>query len=77
MKKFGITFMALGIIVMIVGCLIWPNLNHSNAVDSHSWTIYINGYKSFRWPVFLGGIIFVIGALDAVTWNTPKGRRMP
>jgi hypothetical protein len=76
MKKFGISFMAIGIIVMIVGYFIWPNLSHVNAVDSNSWTININGYKSFRWPIFLGGIIFMIGALDACTWNASKGKRI-
>ncbi len=75
MKKFGITFMALGIIVMVVGALIWPHLNYVNIVDSNAWTININGYKSFRWPVFIGGIIFIIGALDSTTWNQAKGRR--
>ena len=75
MKKFGYSFMALGLIIMIIGLLIWPHLSHVNIVDSNPWTIYINGYKSFRWPVFIGGVIFVIGALDSTTWNTPKGRR--
>jgi hypothetical protein len=75
MKKFSYTFMAIGLILMIVGSLIWPHLNHVNMVDSNPWTIYINGYKSFRWPIFLGGVIFIIGIMDMTTWDTPKGRR--
>jgi len=75
MKKFGITFMTIGVILMIIGILIWPHLNHVNIVDSDSTTIYINGYKSFRWPIFVGGVIFMIGVLDAITWNTPRGKR--
>lgn len=75
MKKFGISFMIAGAVIMIIGLLIWPNLNHVNMVDSNTWTININGIRSFRWPVFIGGIIFVIGAMDITTWDVPKGKR--
>ncbi len=75
MKRVSIFFMVTGIVFMIVGCLIWPHLNASNAVDSDSGTVYINGIKSFRWPVFTGGIFFLIGLFTTTVWNVPPGRR--
>jgi hypothetical protein len=46
MRKFSFVLMALGVIIIIIGLLTFTNLNTVNAVDSHRWTIYINGMKS-------------------------------
>jgi uncharacterized membrane protein len=53
--------MSLGTILMIAGCLIFRNLNHMNAVDSHNWTINVNGILSFPWLTYSGFIIFMVG----------------
>jgi hypothetical protein len=46
MKKFSYVLMAIGVIIIIIGFLTFTNLKTVNAVDSHNWTIYINGVKS-------------------------------
>ena len=55
--------MIAGIIIMIAGCLIFTNLNHVNMVDSNTWTININGIRSFPWLTYTGGVLFIIGIL--------------
>ena len=61
MNKTSVCFIALGVILMIVGCLLFRNLNHVSAVDSHSWTINLNGINSFPWVIFSGFVIFMVG----------------
>lgn len=74
MKKTSFWFMTAGIIMMIAGCLIFRNLSHVNMVDSHTWTININGIRSFPWLTFTGGVIFIIGVLDKI--GSVKNRNM-
>jgi hypothetical protein len=73
MKKSSIWLMAIGIIGMVIGCLLFRNLNYDNAVDSHNWTININGIKSFPWLTFSGFVIFTIGIIFYIaTWEQQK-----
>ena len=74
MKKTSTWLIALGVIMMIAGCLIFTNLNHLNAVDSHNWTINVNGIRSFPWLTFGGFVIFIIGVLAEI--GTRKQRNM-
>ncbi|WP_143822933.1 hypothetical protein [Mucilaginibacter sp. MD40] len=62
MRKSSYWMMILGAVIMIAGCLIFRNLNHINAVDSHNWTINVNGILSFPWLTYTGFIIFMVGA---------------
>ena len=65
--------MGLGIIGMIIGYVLFQNLNHDNAVDSHNWTININGFKSFPWLTFSGFVLFTIGIIFYIaTWKQQK-----
>jgi hypothetical protein len=75
MRKFSFVLMAVGVIIIIIGFLTFTNLNTVNAVDSHRWTIYINGIRSFPWPVFAGSVIVILGVIfNMATWEQPKGR---
>jgi hypothetical protein len=75
MKNFSYALMAIGTIIIIIGFLTFTNLKTVNAVDSHNWTIYINGAKSFPWPVFGGSVIAILGIIfNMATWEQPKGR---
>lgn len=75
MKKSSIVLIVAGIAMMIVGSLIFNNLNHVNAVDSHVWTININGIKSFPWLTFSGGVLFVVGLIFYVSSQPYEGHR--
>ena len=73
MKKASIILMAAGVVIMIVGSIIFRNLNYVNAVDSHSWTININGINSFPWVAFAGMVLFVIGIVFNISsWKKNK-----
>lgn len=74
MNKSSIGIMALGAILMIAGCLIFTNLNHGNVVDSHTWTINVNGIRSFPWLTFSGFVLFVIGIIWEI--SSRKQRNM-
>lgn len=67
--------MLIGITIIIIGFLTFTNLTTVNAVDSHNWTVNINGLKSFPWPVFAGSVIVILGIIfNMATWEQPKGR---
>jgi len=76
MKKSSIVLMVTGIVIMVAGCLIFRNLNYVNAVDSHSWTININGLNSFPWVAFTGMVLFVIGIVFNISSWEQKGHRV-
>ncbi|MFD0794851.1 hypothetical protein ACFQZX_14585 [Mucilaginibacter litoreus] len=61
MRKCSYWMMVLGVVTIIAGCLIFRNLNHVNAVDSHNWTINVNGILSFPWLTYSGFIILMVG----------------
>ena len=61
MRNSGKILIALGVVIMLIGCYIFRNLNHVSAVDSHSWTINLNGINSFPWVIFSGFVIFMVG----------------
>jgi hypothetical protein len=70
MKKTSIWLMIGGVVIMIAGCLIFRNLNHVNAVDSHSWTINVNGIRSFPWLTYTGFIILMVGVcFNIASWK--------
>lgn len=75
MKKSSIVLIIAGIAVMILGSFIFTNLNYVNAVDSHAWTININGIKSFPWVTFTGGVLFVVGIIFYISSQEQKGQR--
>ncbi|MBB6499366.1 hypothetical protein HDF25_001507 [Pedobacter cryoconitis] len=76
MKKSGTVLMIGGIILLILGTFIFKNLNYVNSVDSHPWTININGIKSFSWITFSGGLFFVIGLIFNISSHVKKGERI-
>jgi hypothetical protein len=76
MKKSSIILMVAGIVIMIAGCLVFRNLNYVNAVDSHSWTININGLNSFPWVAFTGMVLFIIGIVFNISSREQKGHRI-
>lgn len=63
MKKRSMFLIFLGVIMIITGLIAFNNLTTVNAVDSHRWTINLNGYESFQWPGFTGGVLIVIGII--------------
>ncbi len=75
MKTSSKVLMVLGIITVIAGMLIFRDLNYVNAVDAHAWSININGYKSFPWLTFTGGVLFVVGLIFYISSIKHKGRR--
>jgi hypothetical protein len=75
MKTCSYILMVIGAIIITVGLLTFNHLNRVNAFDSHSWTININGIKSFPWPVFSGSVLIILGIIfNMATWEQPKGR---
>jgi hypothetical protein len=65
----------LGAIAIILNEIIFRKLQHVNAVDSHSWTISINGVRSFPWPMFTGYELIILAVIIYTTAQSPKGRR--
>ena len=76
MKKSSVVLMTGGIALIILGSFIFKNLNYINAVDSHAWTININGIKSFSWITFTGGVLLVIGIIFNISSQVKKGERI-
>lgn len=76
MRKLSIIMIVAGVITMIAGCLVFRNLNHVNAVDSHSWTININGLNSFPWIAFTGMAILIIGIVFNISSRKQEGHRI-
>ncbi|MFC0513641.1 hypothetical protein ACFFGT_05495 [Mucilaginibacter angelicae] len=63
MKTASIILFVLGAAGVAAGLLLFRNLNTVNPFDSHPWTIYINGVRSFPWPVFGGGVLMGLGLI--------------
>ena len=76
MKKTSIGLLIAGVVIMIAGCFIFGKLNVDNMVDSHPWTININGIKSFPWPVFTGFVVFMLGVVFYISADQPRGHRV-
>ncbi len=74
-QQLGIYLMVIGAIVVIAGDILFKNLHHVNAVDSHAWTININGIRSFAWPDFLGYVTFISGLCCMMAPMPVKGRQ--
>jgi len=75
MKKTGIYLMIIAVIIILVEHLLFRNLNYANAVDSHSRTIYINGFRSFAWPDYVGFVVFMTGLITLVAPKRKVGHR--
>jgi hypothetical protein len=75
MKTSSKVLVALGIIITVIGMLIFRNLHYINAVDGHAWTININGINSFPWITFTGGLLIVIGIIFYIASLEQKGKR--
>ncbi|WP_316846419.1 hypothetical protein [Pedobacter psychrodurus] len=75
MKKAIYCMMTAGLIVLVVALFTTGHLNSVNAVDSHPWTININGIHSFAWPEFCGGLLIALGGIfNIATWQQKKYR---
>ncbi|MCY1555310.1 hypothetical protein D9M68_919610 [compost metagenome] len=75
MKQSSIVLIIAGIVMIIVGSFIFNNLQYVNAVDSHAWTININGIKSFPWLSFTGGVFLVVGIIFNISAKKQIGHR--
>ncbi|MNI71518.1 hypothetical protein D3C87_403960 [compost metagenome] len=75
MKKTSYYLMAGGLVLLLVTLLTGGPLNAINPVDSHPWTININGIRSFPWPEFTGGLLIALGFIfNIATWHQKKSR---
>jgi len=74
-NKTSVYLMIAGIAIIIVGHLLWQNLNWVNAVDSKPLTININGIRSFPWPDFIGFVMFMSGLIGYIAPDREKGHR--
>lgn len=74
-KQLGSILMVAGAAVVIAGNLLFRNLHYVNAVDSHAWTININGIRSFPWPDFIGYSTLISGLCCMVAPMPEKGHR--
>ena len=72
MKKASYILLVAGVVIMIAGLFVFGHINQDNAVDSHVRGVYINGIRSFPWPVFAGFVLFMIG----VTFNISDEKRV-
>ncbi len=71
MKKASYILLVAGVVIMIAGLFVFGHVNQDNAVDSHVRGVYINGIRSFPWPVFAGFVLFMIG----ITFNISDRKR--
>lgn len=75
MKNASYSMMIAGIIVLVIAFSTTGHLNSVNPVDSHPWTININGIRSFAWPEFCGGLLIALGGIfNIATWHQKKYR---
>jgi len=73
MKKASYLLTALGILACVVGFFTFTDLKTINPVDSHPWTININGIRSFPWLEFTGGLLIALGGIfNVATWHQKK-----
>ncbi|MBB2149083.1 hypothetical protein [Pedobacter gandavensis] len=75
MKTTSKVLIVMGVIMTIIGLVVFRNLNYVNAVDGHDWAININGAKSFPWLTFTGGLFIVVGLLFNISSWKQKGKR--
>jgi len=71
--KTGIYLMVAGAVIIVIGRLLFQNLQYVNAVDSNNFTVYINGFKSFPWPDFIGFVMFMSGLVTMIAPEHEKG----
>ena len=74
-KKTSILLVIIGIIAIFIGELFFTHINTANAVDSHSWGIYLNGIRSFKWPDFVGFEMIALGLMIYFTVDMPEGKQ--
>lgn len=75
MKTVSYILMVLGVLVTFTGFVIFTNLKLVNPADSHPWSIYINGIRSFPWLQFTGGLFIALGVIfNIATWEQKKYR---
>jgi len=63
MKKAGLFIMILSAIVMIVFTIVLYRPVTDNVVDSNGFWAYMYGGMSVPWPVYSGGVVFLMGML--------------
>lgn len=76
MKKAGIFIMVVCAIIMIAFTVLWYHPVTDNAVDSGGFWAYMYGTASNPWPVFAGGVVFLMGLLLYMSSWEQKGRRI-
>ncbi|OCX53467.1 hypothetical protein BEL04_03965 [Mucilaginibacter sp. PPCGB 2223] len=77
MNKTGIYLMIAAVVIILIGRLTFQNLVYVNAVDSNTFTVYINGIKSFPWPDFIGLVMFMSGLVTVIAPPREKGHVYP
>jgi uncharacterized membrane protein len=75
MKKASYILLLAGVVIMIAGLFVFGHVNQDNAVDSHVRGVYINGIRSFPWPVFAGFVLFMIGIAFNISDRKRIGQR--
>jgi hypothetical protein len=76
MKKAGIVIMVISIAVMILFTIIWFHPVTDNVVDSDGFWAYMYGASSNPWPVFAGGVVFLMGLLMFMSGWEQKSQRV-
>lgn len=74
-KKASISLVVIGIIAIFIGEIFFTDINTANLVDSHSWGINLNGFRSFKWPEFFGFEMITLGLMIYFTTDLPEGKR--
>lgn len=75
MKKAGIFIMILSAIILIVFTIVLYRPVTDNVVDSNGFWAYMYGDLSVPWPVFSGGVVFLMGMLMYMSSWEQKGER--
>jgi len=76
MKKAGIVIMVISIAIMILFTIIWFHPVTDNAVDSGGFWAYMYGARSIPWPVYAGGVVFLMGMLLYISSWEQKSQRI-
>jgi hypothetical protein len=60
---------------MILFTIIWFHPVTDNAVDSNGFWSYMYGASSIPWPVFAGGVVFLMGLLVYISGGEQPSQR--
>jgi len=75
MKKAGIFIMILSALILIVFTIVLYRPVTDNVVDSNGFWAYMYGDLSVPWPVFSGGVVFLMGMLMYMSSWEQKSQR--